>query len=105
MKPIDYTIAALRSRYLDGTLTPSALDEQIAVRLAEPDQHRTWIRPLSLAEMLPYAQALASRAPADLPLYGIPFALKDNIDLAGIPTTAGCPEFAYTPQRNAGVVE
>jgi allophanate hydrolase len=39
-----------------------------------------------------------------LPLYGIPFAIKDNIDLAGTPTTAGCPAFAYTPPDSAFVV-
>ena len=49
------------------------------------------------------------RAPASLldslPLYGVLFAVKDNIDVAGMPTTAGCPAFAYTPERSAPVVE
>src|SRR5262249_51459879 len=40
-----------------------------------------------------------------LPLFGVPFAVKDNIDIAGYPTTAGCPGFAYTAQRSAPVVE
>jgi allophanate hydrolase len=43
--------------------------------------------------------------PADGPLKGMTFAIKDNIDLAGVPTTAGCPAFAYTPQRSATVVQ
>src|SRR6185503_20388837 len=43
--------------------------------------------------------------PESLPLYGIPFAVKDNIDCAGLPTTAACPAFAYTPSLNAHVVE
>ena len=39
-----------------------------------------------------------------LPLYGVPFAVKDNIDVAGLPTTAACPGFAYQPQQSAEVV-
>ena len=39
---------------------------------------------------------------ADLPLYGLPFAVKDNIDVAGLPTTAACPEFAYRRRVRAG---
>src|SRR6185503_4260464 len=40
-----------------------------------------------------------------LPLAGVPFAVKDNIDVAGMPTTAGCPAFAYVPDRTATVVQ
>ena len=50
---------------------------------------------------------LLDRAEGDisrLPLYGVPFAVKDNIDVAGWPTTAGCPEFAYVPRADAAVV-
>ena len=45
------------------------------------------------------------RAPSDLPLYGVPFAIKDNIDLAGVPTTAACPAYAYEPRESAFVVQ
>ncbi len=52
------------------------------------------------------AEELESAADAQkLPLYGVPFAVKDNIDVAGMPTTAGCPAFAYTPEQSATVVE
>jgi allophanate hydrolase len=100
----DMSIAALHARYRDGSLTPAALVESIAARTAE-DPHHAWIRALSADEMRVYARALDGRSPDELPLYGVPFAIKDNIDLAGIPTTAGCASFAYTPERSAAVVE
>ena len=50
-------------------------------------------------------RATALEGATGKPLLGVPFAVKDNIDVAGMPTTAGCPEFAYTPERNAFVVD
>jgi allophanate hydrolase len=99
------TVASLQARYRAGTLTPAQVVEMIAARTAGDDPHRVWIRPLTRDEMMRYVHALADRDPASLPLYGIPFAIKDNIDLAGVPTTAGCPAYAYTPQKSAAVVE
>ena len=102
------SIAALQSRYRDGSLTPAQLVDAIAARTSGDDPHHAWIRPLSRDEMMRYADALEDREGVDrdaLPLYGIPFAIKDNIDLAGIPTTAACPAYAYTPDRSAAVVQ
>ncbi|WEY41412.1 allophanate hydrolase [Paraburkholderia sp. SUR17] len=99
------SIASLRARYLDGSLTPAQLVDALAARTSGEDTHHVWIRALTRDEMMAYAQRLEGRDPATLPLYGIPFAIKDNIDLAGVPTTAGCPAYAYTPERSAPVVE
>jgi allophanate hydrolase len=99
------TVASLQASYRARTLTPAQLVDMIAARTAGDDPHRVWIRPLTRDEMMRYAEALADKDPASLPLYGIPFAIKDNIDLAGVPTTAGCPAFAYTPHKSAAVVE
>ena len=57
-------------------------------------------------ELLAEARALLAHAPdpASLPLWGIPFAVKDNIDVAGLPTTAACPAFAYNPAMDATVI-
>jgi allophanate hydrolase len=105
---LDLSLSYLRSRYLDGSLTPlnmvEALHAQMLAEDAQLDRH-IWIHRLSLDALCGYAHALQGRNPADLPLYGIPFAIKDNIDLAGVPTTAACPEFAYTPKKSATVVQ
>src|SRR4030066_1698239 len=91
--------------YRERALTPSALVEQLYARLEGEDVRRIWITRLTREQLLCYARALEARDPASLPLYGIPFAIKDNIDLAGVPTTAGCPEHAYTPTQSATVVQ
>ena len=98
-------IAHLRGLYLAGALNPVELVKQLDVEIGNQDDRHIWIRRLSLDEMMMYANQLAQKNPADLPLYGIPFAIKDNIDLAGIPTTAGCAEYAYTPEKSAFVVQ
>ncbi|PRX30899.1 allophanate hydrolase [Paraburkholderia sp. BL18I3N2] len=98
------SIEALRARYRAGSLTPAQLVEAVAARTSGDDPHHAWIRPLSRNEMMRYADALEGRDIDTLPLYGVPFAIKDNIDLAGIPTTAACPAYAYTPEASAPVV-
>ena len=57
------------------------------------------------AEALAQAERLQSDGPEGKPLWGVPFVVKDNIDVAGLPTTAACPAFAYMPARSAYVVE
>ena len=103
--PLNLNIDTLRRRYRDATLTPAQLVEQLDARIGTDDSHHVWIRRLTRDEMLAYARQLQGRDPASLPLYGIPFAIKDNIDLAGIPTTAACPDYAYVPEKSATVVQ
>jgi allophanate hydrolase len=98
-------ISHLRHLYLMGSLKPTDLVRQLDTEIGTEDTRHIWIRRLSLDEILAYASNLESKNIADLPLYGVPFAIKDNIDLAGIPTTAACPEFAYTPTQSATVVQ
>ncbi len=64
-----------------------------------------WISVVPRAVALKQAKALEENpANQQLPLYGRLFAVKDNIDVEGMPTTAGCPAYAYTPERSATVV-
>jgi allophanate hydrolase len=72
---------------------------------AATDERHVWITRLSRNDVMARVAGLDPAAIDNLPLYGVPFVVKDNIDLAGTPTTAGCPEFAYTPAQSAFVVQ
>jgi allophanate hydrolase len=63
-----------------------------------------WITRVPDTALLDQARALEAEGPADRPLWGLPVAVKDNIDVAGLPTTAACPGYAYTPARDAACV-
>jgi len=100
------SIAALLAAYCDGSQDPAEV-VACAYERARAAAGPAWI---SLAPWRDVKAWLAGLRPArrgapDLPLHGVPFAIKDNIDLAGTPTTAACPAFAYTPDRSAFVVE
>ncbi len=106
------TLHALRAQYASGDLKPSAVLTQLLQRIAEVDRPEIWISLVNDAKLLEQAKALDATFAAEgaavfakLPLFGMPFAVKDNIDVAGMPTTAACPAFAYTPERSATVVE
>ncbi|GJL76041.1 allophanate hydrolase [Nitrosomonas sp.] len=97
-------ITHLLQRYARNELKPTQVVAAIHTQITNDDDH-VWIHKLSLDALLCYARDVESKSMASLPLYGIPFAIKDNIDLVGVPTTAACPEFSYTPARSATVVQ
>jgi allophanate hydrolase len=99
------SIASLRAAYLSQSLKPLDVLADIRERAAENAEHNIWIHLLSEAELSPYLKALEEKDPQSHPLWGIPFAIKDNIDLADIATTAACKEFAFVPTRSAQVVQ
>jgi allophanate hydrolase len=98
-------IPDLRAAYRDGRYTPMTYCEALLDRIERSTAPNIWIERLRREQVLAYATALLNRSADELPLYGVPFAIKDNIDLAGVPTTAACPAFAYTPEESAAVVE
>lgn len=83
--------------------------EEALARIAAYDeiQPQTWISRFSDELVLAAAKIVDARVAAGevLPLAGVPFAAKDNIDVAGLETTAACPAFAYAPERSATVIE
>lgn len=106
--PDKLTIAQLSAAYAQGELTPRQVADAIIERSKAHGQDNVWIIEPSAEFVEPYLaalEAMSANERAAKPLWGIPFAIKDNIDLAGTPTTAGCPAYAYTPQQSATVVE
>lgn len=103
LQDLSFDLASLRAAYAAGTPVRAVIAE--AMRRCATDAHHAFIHRLTDAEIEPYVAQLDGRDPARLPLYGVPFAVKDNIDLAHVPTTAGCPAYAYTPGESAFVVQ
>ena len=98
-------LAALAGAYRGGALSPRELVSGVLERVSRRGDDKVWIHLLPSDELLSMAKALELVDPATKPLYGVPFAIKDNIDLAGHPTTAACPDYAYTPDKSATVVQ
>jgi allophanate hydrolase len=98
-----WTIKEWRAAYLNGELTPRAAIEKLHVQLDTEDT--VFIHVLSASELSAQLDALeALTDAATLPLYGIPFVVKDNIDVAGLPTTAACPAYAFTATQDSTCV-
>jgi len=104
----DYSLdlTRLAEAYAQGRLTPQAVADDIYTAIAAAADNPLWIHVVPPQQMTAQIAALALRRAAGepLPLYGIPFAVKDNIDVAGCLTTAACPAYAYLPQTTAFAV-
>jgi len=98
-------VSDLLAGYRAGRLAPLAIIDDVLNAIATQEDRRAWITLLPPEHVRALARAVAAQSPDSLPLYGVPFAIKDNIDLAGVPTSAACREFAYTPTQSAPVVD
>jgi allophanate hydrolase len=95
---------SLREGYRAARFSPADVIREVHRRIRAHGERPVWIHVIPEHEAIARAESLGAFR-EDLPLYGVPFAIKDNIDLAGVPTTAGCPDYAYDPAKSATVVE
>ena len=101
----DLSITGLSAAYKNGAFAPADLLKSIRERAEELTEYNIYITLLSAEQIQIYLDALAQMDPLITPLWGIPFTLKDNIDLAQVNTTAACEAFTYVPDTSATVVE
>jgi allophanate hydrolase len=95
------TVAAIVAAHRAGTVSPAQTVARSFARIRDHDDPAIFISLRDEQQALAEAEALTAKAAARLPLYGIPVAVKDNIDVAGLPTTAACPAFSYSPSHDA----
>jgi allophanate hydrolase len=98
------TVAEILDAYRCNALTPEEVVARSFERIRRRNDPAIFIALRDEAEVRAEAEALARDGDRWLPLYGIPVAVKDNIDVHGLPTTAACPAFAYRPAKDATAV-
>jgi allophanate hydrolase len=98
------TVASLLAGHRSGQIAVSDTVSRTFSRLRDAADPAIFISIRDEADVQAEARALQSKNPATLPLYGIPVAVKDNIDVTGLPTTAACPAYSYMPDADAVAV-
>jgi allophanate hydrolase len=103
LSEVSLNIGSLQAHYSSGSLTPGDVIREVYRRIRALPNNPIWIHLIPEEDAVRSAEAL--HGTASHPLFGIPFAIKDNIDAANIPTTAGCPMFSYVAEKDATTVE
>ena len=98
------TVAAIVAAHRDGSASPAETVARSYRRIREHNDPAIFITLRDEKDAIAEAESLATKDAADLPLFGVPVAVKDNIDAAGLPTTAACPAFSYQPAQDATCV-
>ena len=101
----DLGIASLRARYRAGSLTPGEVARTVVERIEKRGADGVWISRVDPDRLVAAADALDPASLEDRPLFGVPFAVKDNVDVVGLPTTAAYPGREAPASSSAPVVE
>lgn len=102
-------IHTLHSGYVRGSLKPSDIIEEVYRRIEARGDDHVWLSLVPKGQALAQARELEARVdpgagPDALPLYGLPFSVKDNLHVAGMPTSAACPAFTFLPEVTATAI-
>jgi allophanate hydrolase len=104
-----FDLAQLGTSLASGLIGARDVADAVLLRLDASSDEAIWIARVCADELRAQAERLDRRAAQqgreNLPLFGVPFAIKDNIDVQGMPTTAACPAFSYVAQATATVVQ
>jgi allophanate hydrolase len=95
------TVAAIVAAHRAGSISPAQTVARSFARIRDRNDPAIFISLRDEKEALGEAERLSAKDAAQLPLFGVPVGAKDNIDVAGLPTTAACPAFSYSPSRDA----
>ncbi|MBH0776551.1 allophanate hydrolase [Nocardia bovistercoris] len=99
------TVAEILASHESGSGAPTSTAARVADAIAARGADGTWITPVPRERLIAAAAEIERRPGArTLPLYGVPFGVKDSIDVAGWPTTLACPDYAYTATDTAPAV-
>ncbi|KUI26656.1 amidase [Mycobacterium sp. IS-1742] len=99
------SIAEILASHAGGTGSPTRTAARVADAIAARGDDGTWLSTVPRGELLAAAEAIERRPGArTLPLYGVPFGVKDSIDVEGVPTTLSCPDYAYVATSTAPAV-
>ncbi|MGD0419693.1 MAG: allophanate hydrolase [Xanthobacteraceae bacterium] len=98
------TVAEILDAYRGGAVKPEDIVARSFARIRGHDDPAIFISLREEADVIAEARTLARDGDKTLPLYGIPVAVKDNIDVKGLPTTAACPAYLYRPHKDAACV-
>ncbi len=99
------SVAEILEWHASGSGSPTKTAARVADAIAARGDDGTWLSTVPRDELLSAARAIETRSGArTLPLYGVPFGVKDSIDVEGVPTTLSCPDYAYIASTTAPAV-